>query len=238
MGLGKGGMGFGDGGEAEGWELLPSILGSVPAPASPPSSGVPVTGVLCPPTLPCSCFSPHLREIPWTRGFRDTLLAVELQYIDFLFFFFSLFGPFLQKPVVVINSCTDSATYFGVKSRAWLRELRQLRNMQFLHPALPFGEESEAAQLQPWGTRARGDPAAGVTPGAGQSPPALPNTAPAVQSGMLRSHGAGNAVPTVRGQKGAGLPPQIPRTTPKQPWDIPGPLQGSVGPRVGAEPSI
>lgn len=42
----------------------------------------------------------------------------ELRYIDFLFFFFSLsLSPFVQKPVVVINSCTGSATYFGVKWR-------------------------------------------------------------------------------------------------------------------------
>lgn len=54
-------------------------------------------------------------EIKW---FIDTLLSFELHYICFLFFFFLFFLPFLQKTVVVINSCTYSATYFGVKLRS------------------------------------------------------------------------------------------------------------------------
>lgn len=130
--------------------------------------------------------------------------------------------------MVVINSCTDSATYFGVKSRAWLRELHQLRNMQFLHlsPAIRGGKRSSpAAALGARGTRAGGDPRDRA------EPPALPNTAHPCRAGCSEGHGAGNAVPRVRVQKGAELPPQIPRPTPKHPWDIPGRLQGSAGPR-------
>lgn len=108
-------------------------LGAPPVhPELHPSSG----GVLCPPALPRSCFSPHFHGIPGITGFRQTLLALHLQYIDFLFFFFSFFlffGPFLQKPptpAVVMNSCTDSATDFGVKLRA---RLQGGSTTQFLH---------------------------------------------------------------------------------------------------------
>lgn len=43
------------------------------------------------------------------KWFIDTVPPFELQYIDFLFFllfFFLSLSPFIQKPVVVINSCT------------------------------------------------------------------------------------------------------------------------------------
>jgi len=54
------------------------------------------------------------------KRFIDTLLSFELHYIYFLFFFLSFFffSLFYKKPVVVINSCTYSATYFGVKLRS------------------------------------------------------------------------------------------------------------------------